>query len=76
MLTTVVPEPAAWDGGLRTRFNARHIVRGYLTDAFLNDPTHRPTRTTRRPGTAGTSCASGSARATAATSAASRAPTP
>ena len=47
----------AWDGGLRTRFNARHIVRGYektgraldaegaqavrLMDAFLSDPTHR-----------------------------------
>ena len=49
--------PIAWDGGLRTRFNARHIVRGYektgraldadgaqavrLMDAFLSDPAHR-----------------------------------
>jgi hypothetical protein len=47
----------AWDGGLRTRFNARHIVRGYektgrtldadgaeavhLMDASLSDPAHR-----------------------------------
>ena len=47
----------AWDGGLRTRFNARHIVRGYektgraldadgaravtLMDEFLADPAHR-----------------------------------
>jgi len=47
----------AWDGRLRTRFNARHIVRGYektgrtldaegaeavrLMDAFLSDPAHR-----------------------------------
>ncbi len=47
----------AWDGRLRTRFNARHIVRGYektgrdldadgaravrLMDEFLSDPTHR-----------------------------------
>jgi len=47
----------AWDGTLRTRFNARHIVRGYektgrtldadgaravrLMDAFLSDPAHR-----------------------------------
>ena len=47
----------AWDGALRTRFNARHIVRGYektgrtldadgaeavrLMDAFLADPAHR-----------------------------------
>lgn len=46
-----------WDGRLRTRFNARHIVRGYektgrtldpegaeavrLMDAFLSDPAHR-----------------------------------
>ncbi|HEX6139680.1 MAG TPA: TauD/TfdA family dioxygenase [Candidatus Limnocylindria bacterium] len=47
----------AWDGALRTRFNARHIVRGYektgrtldadgaeavrRMDAFLSDPAHR-----------------------------------
>ncbi|HET8834508.1 MAG TPA: TauD/TfdA family dioxygenase, partial [Gemmatimonadales bacterium] len=47
----------AWDGRLRTRFNARHIVRGYektgrtldadgaravrLMDEFLGDPAHR-----------------------------------
>ncbi len=47
----------AWDGRLRTRFNARHIVRGYektgrtldadgaeavrLMDAFLSDSAHR-----------------------------------
>ncbi len=47
----------AWDGRLRTRFNARHIVRGYektgrvldpeggravrLMDEFLSDPAHR-----------------------------------
>jgi alpha-ketoglutarate-dependent taurine dioxygenase len=47
----------AWDGRLRTRFNARHIVRGYektgraldadgaravaLMDEFLADPAHR-----------------------------------
>ncbi len=47
----------AWDGRLRTRFNARHIVRGYqktgrvlddagaravrLMDGFLADPAHR-----------------------------------
>ena len=47
----------AWDGRLRTRFNARHIVRGYektgrtldaegaeavrRLDAFLSDPAHR-----------------------------------
>ena len=47
----------AWDGRLRTRFNARHIVRGYektgrtldadgaravrLMDEFLGDPVHR-----------------------------------
>jgi alpha-ketoglutarate-dependent taurine dioxygenase len=47
----------AWDGRLRTRFNARHIVRGYektgrtldaegaeavrLMDGFLSDPAHR-----------------------------------
>jgi alpha-ketoglutarate-dependent taurine dioxygenase len=47
----------AWDGRLRTRFNARHIVRGYektgraldapgaeavrRMDAFLGDPAHR-----------------------------------
>jgi alpha-ketoglutarate-dependent taurine dioxygenase len=47
----------AWDGRLRTRFNARHIVRGYektgraldaegaeavrRMDAFLADPAHR-----------------------------------
>jgi alpha-ketoglutarate-dependent taurine dioxygenase len=47
----------AWDGRLRTRFNARHIVRGYektgrtldadgaeavrLMDRFLGDPAHR-----------------------------------
>jgi alpha-ketoglutarate-dependent taurine dioxygenase len=47
----------AWDGRLRTRFNARHILRGYektgrtldaegaravrLLDAFLSDPAHR-----------------------------------
>lgn len=46
-----------WDGRLRARFNARHIVRGYektgrtldpegaeavrLMDAFLSDPAHR-----------------------------------
>ncbi len=88
VLSTLVPEPAAWhgpslaperyrlvipdavlvaatnfrpvfqwDGRLRTRFNARHIVRGYektgraldtdgahavgLMDAFLSDPAHR-----------------------------------
>jgi alpha-ketoglutarate-dependent taurine dioxygenase len=47
----------AWDGALRTRFNARHIVRGYektgrpldaegaeavrRMDSFLGDPAHR-----------------------------------